>query len=204
LRTIFVSKLPPPLADGFTHIVCDPMPEYRRAYVPGGTYFFTVKTFDRRPLLTDERSRTALRQAIVEVLAMLPFETIAWVLLPDHLHTVWRLPETDVDFSLRWSLIKQRVTKQCVNWVDRSQITPSRKKRHEGTFWQRRFWEHLIRDDADLESHVDYIHYNPVKHGYVHRVADWPYSTFHRYVNRGVDPLDWASAYEYAGDDFGE
>ena len=108
MRTIFVSKLPPPLADGFTHIVSDPMPEYRRAYVPGGTYFFTVKTFDRRPLLIDERSRTALRQAIVEVLAMLPFETIAWVLLPDHLHTIWRLPETDVDFSLRWSLIKQR------------------------------------------------------------------------------------------------
>jgi putative transposase len=180
------------------------MPEYRRAYVRGGSYFFTLKTFDRRPLLIDDRCRTVLRQAIVQVRATLPFEIIAWVLLPDHLHAVWRLPEADVDFSLRWSLIKQRVTKQCANWVGPSRITPSRAERREGAFWQRRFWEHLIRDETDLERHVDYVHYNPVKHGYVRRVADWPYSTFHRYVSRGVYPLDWACGDEYSDDDFGE
>ena len=180
------------------------MPDYRRAYVPGGTYFFTVKTFDRRPLLIDDRCRTVLRKAIVQVRATLPFEIIAWVLLPDHIHSVWQLSEADADFSLRWSLIKQRVTKQCIDRTGASRITPSRKKRREGTFWQRRFWEHLIRDETDLERHVDYVHYNPVKHGYVRRIADWPYSTFHRYVSRGMYPLDWACGDEYSDDDFGE
>ena len=180
------------------------MPDYRRAYVPGGTYFFTVKTLDRQPVLTQERFRTALRQAIIEVRSMLPFESIAWVLLPDHLHTIWRLPETDADFSLRWSLIKQRVTRQFTDGTIAAPVTRSRQNRREGAIWQRRFWEHLIRDDTDLERHVDYIHYNPVKHGYVPRVADWPYSTFHRYVRRGVYPADWATGGERQEGDFGE
>jgi putative transposase len=162
------------------------MPEYRRAAVPGGTYFFTVKTFERKQILTQEPYRVALRQAIAEVRASLPFESIAWILLPDHLHTVWKLPEGDANFSLRWSLIKQRVTRQCAGDTGSASTTRSQQKRREGTIWQRRFWEHVIRNDADLEQHVNYIHYNPVKHGYVSRARDWPYSTFHRFVRRGV------------------
>jgi len=180
------------------------MPEYRRAKIPGGTYFFTVKTFERKPILTQEPYRTALRQTIFEVRATLPFESIAWILLPDHLHTVWQLPEGDANFSLRWSLIKQRVTRHCADETGSASITRSRQKRREGTIWQRRFWEHVIRDDTDLEHHIDYIHYNPVKHGYVARVIDWPYSTFHRYVRRGVYPADWASGDEHEQAEFGE
>jgi putative transposase len=180
------------------------MPDYRRTHTPRGTYFFTVKTYERQPVLTHERCRIALREAIAEVRGVHSFETIAWVLLPDHLHTIWRMPENDADFSLRWSLIKQRVTRQCADEVSDAAFTRSRMKRHEGTFWQRRFWEHMIRDDTDLRHHIDFIHYNPVKHGYVPRVADWPYSTFHRYVNRGIYPTDWASAEDTLDQPFGE
>jgi len=180
------------------------MPGYRRAKILGGTYFFTVKTFERKPILTEEPYRLALRQAIVEVRALLPFESIAWILLPDHLHTVWKLPESDANFSLRWSLIKQRVTRQCMDETGPISIKRSRQKRREGTIWQQRFWEHLIRNDVDLERHVNYIHYNPVKHGYVSRVLDWPYSTFHQYVRRGTYPADWASGDEHEEVDFGE
>ena len=178
------------------------MSEYRRAYFPGGTYFFTVKTFERRPVLTREDYRIALRKAIVEVRHNLPFDSIAWVLLPDHIHTIWKLPERDANFSLRWSLIKQHVTRQCRDGAVPSSL--SRQNRREGTIWQRRFWEHLIRDDGDLEHHVNYIHYNPVKHGYVSKVADWPYSTFHRYVQRGSYPLNWADANDAQNRGFGE
>ena len=180
------------------------MSEYRRNYVPGGTYFFTVKTLDRRSILTDEPYRTALRQAVNDVRKIMPFQSIAWVLLPDHLHTVWKLPESDANFPLRWSLIKQLVTRQCSERVHDSRKTESRQKRGEGAIWQRRFWEHTIRDDTDLRHHIDYIHYNPVKHGYVAQPADWPYSTFHRYVSDGVYPADWASADEGIISDFGE
>jgi putative transposase len=180
------------------------MPEYRRAKIPGGTYFFTVKTFQRKPILTQEPYRIALRHAIIQVRDILPFESIAWILLPDHLHTVWQLPESDANFSLRWSLIKQRVTRQCADETASASITRSGQKRREGTIWQRRFWEHVIRDNTDLERHIDYIHYNPVKHGYVPRVIDWPYSTFHRYVRLGVYPADWASGDKGEQAEFGE
>ena len=132
------------------------------------------------------------------------FETVASVLLPDHLHMIWQLPENDADFSLRWSLIKQRVSRQCADEVSRATLSQSRIKRKEGAFWQRRFWEHMIRDDTDLHHHVDYIHYNPVKHGYAKRVADWPYSSFHRYVHDGVYPKDWGGAVEALDQSFGE
>jgi REP-associated tyrosine transposase len=145
-----------------------------------------------------------LRQAINDVRKILPFQSIAWVLLPDHLHTIWTVPETDANFSLRWSRIKQHVTRQCSDGAGTVSVSRSRQKRREGAIWQRRFWEHLIRDDGDLEHHVDYIHYNPVKHGYVARVADWPYSTFHRFVRQGMYPLDWADAGEPQHLEFGE
>jgi putative transposase len=180
------------------------MPEYRRTYLPGATYFFTVKTLDRRPILTRENGRAALRRAITDIQAKHPFVNIAWVLLPDHLHAIWRLPEKDSNFSLRWSLIKQQVSRQCAVDAGLVSANASQQKRHERAFWQRRFWEHVIRDENDFERHVDYIHYNPVKHGYVQRTVDWPYSTFHQYVRRGVYPADWATADEDGPINFGE
>lgn len=125
--------------------------------------------------------------------------------MPDHLHAVWQLPQNDKDFSLRWSLIKQHVTRDCATWLPRQDISASRDKRSEGSLWQRRFWEHLIRDETDLSRHLDYIHYNPVKHGYVANVVDWPYSTFHCYVKEGMYPEDWGGIMEEKdGKSFGE
>jgi len=180
------------------------MSEYRRSYIPGATYFFTLTTLDRRPILVREPFRSALRQAVIEVRAKFPFESIAWVLLPDHLHTIWKLPETEANFSLRWSLIKQHVTRECIGRAQNARTTKSRQQRGEGTIWQRRFWEHAIRDEADFRRHIDYIHYNPAKHGYVTKPADWPYSTFHRYVHDGIYPPNWASADESVIANYGE
>ena len=181
------------------------MPECRRADIPGATYFFTVITYRRQALLTDLRCRESLRIAIDKVRLEMPFKIVAWVLMPDHLHAVWQLPQNDKDFSLRWSLIKQHVTRDCASWLPRQGLLTSRDKRGEGSLWQRRFWEHLIRDETDLARHVNYIHYNPVKHGYVTNVADWPYSTFHRYVKEGTYPEDWGGTIETNdGKNFGE
>lgn len=180
------------------------MSEYRRTYIPSGSYFFTVKTLNRRPILIEAPYRTALRQAIIDVRSKLHFESIAWVLLPDHLHTIWRLPETDANFSLRWALIKQHVTRECAGRSRNVPTTESRQRRGEGAIWQRRFWEHTIRDETDFRHHVDYIHYNPVKHGYVSSPAAWPYSTFRRYVHDGVYPKDWASTDEGTESNYGE
>jgi REP-associated tyrosine transposase len=180
------------------------MSEYRRVHIPGGAYFFTVKTFERKPVLTHEHYRIALRETITEVRGRLPFDSLAWVLLPDHIHTIWKLPEGDVDYSLRWSLIKQHVTRKCAERTQEVLVSQSRQKRREGTIWQRRFWEHLIRDDRDFRRHIDYIHYNPVKHGYVSKVVDWPHSTFHRFVRNGVYPTDWASVDEITASNYGE
>lgn len=179
------------------------MPEYRRANIPGATYFFTVVTHRRQSFLTDSRCRVALRDAIHRVRSEMPFEIVAWVLMPDHLHAIWQLPPNDKDFSLRWSLIKQHVTRDCATWLPQQNVSVSRDKRREGGFWQRRFWEHLIRDEADFSRHLDYIHYNPAKHGYVANVCDWPYSTFHRYVRQGVYPMTWGGAVDESGS-FGE
>jgi putative transposase len=120
-----------------------------------------------------------------------PFHIDARVLLPDHLHCNWTLPEGDADFSMRWSKIKRHVSQQCDDTVGCKTISDSRAKRHESGIWQRRFWEHQIRDDNDFERHVDYIHWNPVKHDLVARAGDWPYSTFHRFVQNGTYSLDW-------------
>jgi len=181
------------------------MPEYRRADIPGATYFFTVTTYRRQALLTDPRCRESLRSTINKVRLEMPFEIVAWVLMPDHLHAVWELPKNDKDFSLRWSLIKQHVTRDCAPWLPRQHLSASRNKRGEGSLWQRRFWEHLIRDEMDLVRHLDYIHYNPVKHGYVANVVDWPYSTFHRYVEEGKYPENWGGIVETNdGKGFGE
>jgi REP-associated tyrosine transposase len=171
------------------------MPDYRRADTPGAAYFFTVVTFRRRALLTDDDCRGWLRSAVAHTRERYPFAVDAWVLLPDHLHCIWTLPEADNDFSVRWNGIKRRFTIAAKQRLHHPEwMNASRRKHREATVWQRRFWEHRIRDDNDYERHVDYIHYNPVKHGLTKTAAEWPYSTFHRYVERGIYPPDWGDA----------
>jgi putative transposase len=161
---------------------------YRRVDVTGGTYFFTVNLAERKKtLLVDHID--ILRAVIQKVKSVHPFRIDAMVILPDHLHAVWTLPVGDCDYPTRWMLIKSGFSRQIPKDERRSE---SRQAKGERAIWQRRYWEHLIRDERDYEKHVDYIHHNPVKHSYVKWAADWPYSTFHRYVERGLYPLDWA------------
>ncbi|VVS95272.1 REP-associated tyrosine transposase [Desulfoluna spongiiphila] len=182
------------------------MSDYRRAKEAGGTYFFTVATYRRQPILCAEDVRNALRDGINHARHNHPFTIDAWVLLPDHLHCIWTLPEGDADFSLRWAMIKRFVTKTCGATRQRNEwMGESKKRRHESTIWQRRFWEHQIRDSHDLERHMDYLHYNPVKHNLVSRVSDWPWSTFHSYARQSIYPQDWGRDYSVnAAHDYGE
>jgi putative transposase len=165
------------------------MPQYVRAFVPGGTFFFTATLLERRRRLLTEHIDD-LRAVFADARRRRPFVIEAIVVLPDHLHCIWTLPPEDSDFSARWHDIKARFSARIARGEWRS---ARRVKKGERGIWQRRFWEHLIRDDRDFQRHVDYIHYNPVKHGYVPRVSDWPYSSFHRYVQRGILPLNWAA-----------
>lgn len=170
------------------------MSRYRRSNTDGATFFFTVVTYRRQPILTNEPLRAALRTAILRVRERYPFAIDAWVLLPDHLHAIWTLPPGDADFGLRWGGIKRLVTHAVAADYERADWrNASRLARRESTIWQRRFWEHQIRDEDDFRHHMDYLHFNPVKHGLVETVADWPYSTFHRLVDSGVYPADWAT-----------
>lgn len=165
------------------------MPHYRRAWVPGGTYFFTVNLLERRRRLLVERI-AALRMAFVDARAVQPFDLLAIVVLPDHLHCVWRLPEGDADNAGRW----QRIKAGFVRSLPRDEyVSATRRTRRERGVWQRRYWEHLIQDDNDLRQHIDYVHFNPVKHGWAARTIDWPYSSFHQYVARGDLAADWAA-----------
>ncbi len=162
------------------------MPEYRRAYQPGGYYFFTVTTFKRKPFLTEESAGMCFKHAWQKVKKVRPFETIAFCLLPDHLHCIWRLPENDVDYSQRWASIKSIFSREySKNGAIEINSGISRINKSERAYWQRRFWEHLIKDDVDLNRHIDYIHYNPIKHGLVENLEDWPWSTYHRYIRDG-------------------
>ncbi|MEW6660552.1 MAG: transposase [Thermodesulfobacteriota bacterium] len=182
------------------------MPRYLRSKTPGGTFFFTLVTFQRRRFLTDPRSRIILREAISEVRQQHPFSIDAWVLLPDHLHTIWTLPENDDDYSKRWGLIKREFSKRARSFLQQDQgMRQSKEKHRECAIWQRRFWEHQVRNEEDLHRHLDYIHYNPVKHGLVANVADWPYSTFHRFVKQGLYPDNWGENLTFDPDSsFGE
>ena len=167
------------------------MADYRRLYCPGASWFFTVKLAQRgdNRLLIDEI--TLLRQAFQRVRQRHPFRMDAVVVLPDHLHCIWTLPSGDTDYSNRWNQLKGSFSRS----IERQErISPSRQRRRERGLWQRRFWEHLLRDQTDYNAHVDYIHWNPVKHGWTRRVADWPYSSFHRYVAAGHYPMDWGDA----------
>lgn len=173
---------------------------YRRAWVPGGTFFFTANLQDRRHDLL-VRHVNVLRKAFQTVYARHPFRIEAIVVLPDHLHAIWTLPEDDTDFATRWGLIKASFSRAIPAG---EKISGSRISKGERGIWQRRFWEHGIRDDEDLRRHVDYIHWNPVKHGYVEQAKDWPYSSFHRFVERGLLPVDWGSAMDFRDTGFGE
>ncbi|RRU76649.1 transposase [Stutzerimonas xanthomarina] len=164
------------------------MPNYRRSTVAGGTWFFTVTLADRRSTLLVEQI-DQLRAAYRAAQIRLPFHTTAICVLPDHLHAVWTLPHGDSDYALRWSLIKSQFSRQ----LPGSARCSSQLRKREKGIWQRRYWEHQIRDETDLQRHVDYLHYNPVKHGWCARAADWPYSSFHRFVQQGLLPADWAA-----------
>jgi putative transposase len=166
------------------------MPNYRRNRIPGGTYFFTVNLLERKSGLLVKHIGE-LREAVRVVRKKQPFHIDAWVVLPDHMHAIWTLPSGDDRYSDRWRAIKKAFSKALPKTEYLSQ---SRIKRHERGIWQRRFWEHTIYDDTDYTAHMDYVHYNPVKHGWASSVREWPYSSFHRLVKMGVYPLDWAGS----------
>ena len=168
------------------------MPNYRRARTPGGTCFFTVVTYQRQPILCLEQSIEAIDNILKDVIKTYPFEINAWVTLPDHIHCLWTLPEGDSDYSIRWALIKKGFTKRMKGLSQIKAVqTPSRERRREGVIWQRRFWEHQIRDEDDYNAHMDYIHYNPVKHGLVKNPIDWRHSSFGKYVDIGWYEESW-------------
>jgi putative transposase len=168
------------------------MPEYRRVRVENAAYFFTVVTYQRKPIFLDPLARSILHETWLEVQQNRPFQVTAICLLPDHIHCIWTLPEEDTDYSIRWHEIKRKFTYIYSEQIhDDSALSLSRQKRKERNVWQRRFWEHTIRDDQDLANHLDYIHYNPVKHSLVTKPCDWEWSSFHRYVRMGVYEKDW-------------
>ena len=169
------------------------MPDYRRAWHPGGTYFFTVNLLQRQNNDLLVRHIELLRRVVKSVRQRHPFEIHGWVVLPDHLHCVIELPANNADFATRWRLIKMGFSKALPLTESLSAV---RIQRGERGIWQRRFWEHLICDERDYQAHMDYVHINPVKHGLVKQVADWPYSTFHGWVAKGVYPGNWAGGNE--------
>ena len=164
------------------------MPNYRRFYA-GNVWFFTVATQTRKPLLTSLGARFCLRMAIGNCRERYPFQIEGWVLLPDHLHCIWHLPDSDLDYSRRWSLIKRKFTQQ---FRQTSNFMPP--------FWQKRFWAHAIFDERDYASHLDYTHYNPVKHGYVKAPGEWPWTSFHRSVALGLYPSNWGENVSFYDD----
>jgi putative transposase len=176
------------------------MTDYRRNFLVGGSFFFTVNLAERHlRSLTDHIDK--LRTAFRETRQRHPFTIDAIVVLPDHLHAVWTLPGGDADFATRWRLIKSAFSRSLTSG---ERISDSRAAKGERGIWQRRYWEHTIRDENDFARHLDYVHINPVKHRLVVRVRDWPYSSFHRLVKLGVYPEDWAGDASNDGGDFGE
>ena len=190
---------------------CEAMPNYRRSRSSGGTFFFTIVTYRRRPFLTTSPYEHIFWTVMHEVAQNYSFTLNAWVLLPDHLHCVWTLPDRDGDYSKRWGMIKAGFSKRVLRMLPEGRVgtahlqSPSRIRHREAPVWQRRFWEHEIRNPEDYRRHVDYIHFNPVKHSLVSRVRDWPHSSFHEYGRDGHYSEDWGGEVEqsWAGD-FGE
>jgi putative transposase len=167
---------------------------YRRVRIEGATYFFTVVTHQRRPIFRDPLSVALLDEVIGKIRTWHPFEIDAQVVLPDHLHALWTLPEGDADYSRRWRLIKEAFTRAHVKRQRlRSGWDETSAHQNDQAVWQRRFWEHLIRDERDFATHLDYIHLNPVQHGLTQAPGDWPHSTFSRWVARGTYEPNWGS-----------
>jgi len=172
---------------------------YRRNYIAGGTFFFTVALRDRSSDLL-VRHVELLRECVAEMKRARPFDIDAMVVMPDHLHAVWTLPPDDHDYSGRWRAIKSGF----VRGLTKSGVPVGRNARSEADVWQRRFWEHTIRDEADLNRHLDYIHYNPVKHGHAARPVDWPHSSIHRFIAQGLLDADWGAGVDFEKHGFGE
>ena len=166
------------------------MPEYQRYYIHGGTYFFTVVTYQRRCIFKEESSIELLNNCFKDVIEICNFNIVAIVILPDHIHTIWTLPENDSDFSTRWKLIKSSFSKQYKETVTKH-LPDSLVRKGESGVWQRRFWEHLIRNQEDFNRHCDYIHYNPVKHGFVKKPSDWKFSSFDEFFKQGFYEENW-------------
>jgi putative transposase len=162
---------------------------YRRSHSPNGTFFFTVNLQDRSSWLLVDRVGP-LRDAVRSVRSRYPFTIDAWVVLPDHLHAIWTMPGEDANYALRWSLIKAAFSRKI---VPAEFVSRSRREKGERGIWQRRYWEHQIRDVDDYARHVDYVHFNPVKHGHVASAADWPYSSIHRHIRDGLVSSAWAT-----------
>jgi putative transposase len=166
------------------------MPNCRRTRIAGGTYFFTVVTFRRLPLLASSSAISVLQNSLEAVKARHPFAVESMVIMPDHLHCIWTLPDGDHDFSTRWRLVKAGFSRACQGSPVERIPSPLLRKGEKG-IWQQKFWEHCIRDDADFNAHCDYIHYNPVKHGLARSPSDWPHSTFGLFVRAGLYSCDW-------------
>jgi putative transposase len=168
------------------------MPEYRRMFQPGAVFFFTVVTHHRRPVFRSDLAIRCLGDALRAVRKDMPFDMLAYVILHDHIHCLWALPEGDADFSARWSSVNRLFTRRWLALNGReSAVSASRTKHRERGVWQRRFWEHTIRDEDDMIRHVDYIHHNPVKHGLAAFPHTWPHSSFDRWVKMKHYPPDW-------------
>jgi putative transposase len=163
---------------------------YRRVKVLGASYFFTLITYHRRPLFLDQSHVDRWHRAVSKVQRARPFVIEAEVVMPDHLHVIWTMPESDADYATRVRLIKSAFTKDLTSPLNMS-TNDSRAGRGEQDVWQRRYWEHVIRDEKDFQAHVDYIHINPVKHGLAARPGDWPHSTFLKWVEHGSYDLWW-------------
>ncbi len=168
------------------------MPAYRRLYIPGGTCFFTLVTAGREPIFGDARAVALLRDAVRAERRVRPFSIVAAVVLPDHLHMIWTLPRAESDYSTRWGAIKAGFTRAYLaRGGDEARISQGRTRHGYRGVWQPRFIEHTCRDEDDLGRHIDYVHYNPVKHGLVTRPIEWPWSSMHRYVRAGILSSDW-------------
>ena len=156
------------------------MPNYLRDY-SGNIWFITVVTYNRRQILASDQARGCLRRAIIDCRQIYPFKIVAWVLLPDHLHCIWKLPDTDLNYSRRWSIIKRKFTRAFID--DSLDYQPP--------FWQKRFWAHLITDEKDYEDHLNYIHFNPVKHGLVKNALDWSWTSLAKFIRDGKYASNW-------------
>lgn len=166
---------------------------YRRLVTPGASYFFTLITHQRAPLLSDPGNIARWRRAVAKVQEARPFVVEAEVILPDHLHVIWTMPEVDPDYATRIRLVKTSFTKGLSSGGACSTTSQSRARKGERDVWQRRYWEHMIRDERDFQAHLDYVHINPVKHGLVARPGDWPHSTFHDWLASGAYDPWWGS-----------